>query len=398
MAEQQLLDPKNKEAIGTKPASAEKKQDGQPAAAPKKEKLVLEGWQRRRLLIWFSIIIGIGVIYLCITASTLYNDKMGENHYWNKYLGEQLSEEHQALAEKVSATATEVKTGSYVETIREINMKSSSYRMVLKVWFEWEGDPELDMLNNFHIYNGAFNKVEELRSTHENGVNYQLARVDVTVFKNFWTRRFPLESHQLRYYIEPDYTLNNVKLVADHENSGTNAGLSYAGFNLTRFADDIHTQAADSTFGQEFESGTTLTSEYMGQIELNRDGMGLYLKCFIALFGTSCWVFITMFLCTYHRVDPLGMIPAALFGTVSNIMVGANLLPDALQTGLLEFVNIWGIFTILSGALVIINVNRIRNKYQHAAFAKFFGRVMFYSLVPLIIIGHIVLPVSAFLV
>lgn len=65
----------------------------------------------------------------------------------------------------------------------------------------------------------------------------------------------------------------------------------------------------------------------MTQLEINRSGLGLYAKCFIALFGTSLWVFITMFLCTYHRADPLSMIPAALFGTVSNIMVGTILSP-----------------------------------------------------------------------
>lgn len=392
MANQQLLDPKTQ----TAPDQKEPEKAAEPVNPPK-EKLVLEGWQRKRLAIWFSILIGIGIIYLCFTVSSLYQDRMGEDRYWNKYLTEQMPEDELALANQISANAVEVTTGSYVETIREINMKSSSYRVVLKVWFKWQGDPELDMLNNFHIYNGVFNKVEELRSTHENGMNYQLARVDVTIFKNFWTRRFPLESHQLRYYIEPDYTLNQVKLVTDGSSSGINPGLSYAGYNTVRFADAIHTQVSESTFGQDFDSGKTMTSEYMGQIELNRDGFGLYLKCFIALFGTTCWVFITLFLSTFHRVDPLSMIPAALFGTVSNIMVGANLLPDALQTGLLEYVNIWGIFTILSGAMVIINVNRIRVKHQNVAFAKYFGRVMFFGLVTMVIAGHVLLPLAAFM-
>lgn len=105
----------------------------------------------------------------------------------------------------------------------------------------------------------------------------------------------------------------------------------------------------------------------------------------------------TMFLCTYHRVDPLSMIPAALFGTVSNIMVGANLLPDALEIGLLEYVNAWGIFTIIAGALTIININRIRNKHGDKRFAALFGRVMSFTLMFIVILGHILMPLSAYM-
>ena len=106
---------------------------------------------------------------------------------------------------------------------------------------------------------------------------------------------------------------------------------------------------------------------------------------------------ITLFICTYHRVDPLSMIPAALFGTVTNIMVGANLLPDALQLGLLEFVNIFGIVTILAVAMTIININRIRNKYEDRDFASFYGRVMFYTILVLVVAGNIILPMSAYM-
>lgn len=91
------------------------------------------------------------------------------------------------------------------------------------------------------------------------------------------------------------------------------------------------------------------------------------------------------------------MIPAALFGTVSNIMVGANLLPDALEVGLLEYVNIWGIFTILAVTISVINVNRIRSKFEDRDFAKFFGRVMFYSIITLTLLGHVLMPLSAYM-
>lgn len=380
----------------------EKKQIGTQTQSPspvveEKIPVTTREWRIKRLLFSLIAIIGLGIAFLGYTTYTLHVDKAGEDDYWKKNLDNTLSQEDQAYVDRISKNATEVKTGSYVECIKEINMKMSSYRVTLNLWFKWEGNEDLNMIENFHIYNGTINKVDILKNVHEGNKHYQLARVDVSIFKNFWTKRFPLESHQLRYYIEPTYNMDTVKLVADSENSGTNGSLNVAGYELRQFADGVHTQIYNTTYGQDYMKGKAVTSEYMGQIELNRDGLGLYLKCFIALFGTSLWVFITLFLCTYHRVDPLSMIPAALFGTVSNIMVGANLVPDALEVGLLEFVNTWGVFTILAGALIIININRIRSKYKDLEFAATFGRISFYCLLVLIVAGHILMPMAAYM-
>lgn len=353
-----------------------------------------EPWQKRFLGFWLTSLILGGLIFVVFVSNLLYKDKVAEEDYWNYYLQE--STENQAQIDEISKDAVVVTTGTYVENMKEMNIKSSNYRVVTKLWFKWDANEDLDMIHNFEIYNGTINKIEVLEDKVYDGIRYQCARVDVTVSKAFWTRRFPLESHQLRFYVEPLYRVQKVKLVADPD-SGVNPGLSLAGYEFKRASNAIFNQQYDSSYGDDTITGDLITSEYVCQMEFNRNGFGLYFKCFIALFGTSLWVFITMFLCTYHNVDPLSMIPAALFGTVSNIMVGANLLPDALDMGLLEFVNIWGVFTILSGALTIISINRIRNKHKDLDFAYKFGRVMFFSLLTLIVAGHIAMPVCSYI-
>lgn len=365
-----------------------KKDNG--AAGPKK----WETWQKKRLGLCLLILIMGGVIYLAYAAHDLYSDKMGEESYWNYYLEE--NREQDAKMDEIAKDAVPVTCGVYVENLKEISIKNSNYRVVAKIWFKWDADEDLDMIHNFEVYNGTMNKLEVLDDKVYDGIRYQCARMDVTVFKNYWTKRFPLESHQLRFYVEPLYRLQKVKLVADKDH-GVNPSVGIAGYDFKRYSTGIFNQQYDSSYGDDTITGDLITSEYMFQMEFNRNGFGLYVKCFIALLGTSLWVFITMFLCTYHKVDPLSMIPAALFGTVSNIMVGANLLPDALEIGLLEYVNVWGIFTILSGAVVIININRIRNKYQDFDFATKFGRIMFGALLTLVAAGHIIMPVCAFM-
>ncbi|MEG2372511.1 MAG: hypothetical protein RSB36_06970, partial [Hydrogenoanaerobacterium sp.] len=179
-------------------------------------------------------------------------------------------------------------------------------------------------------------------------------------------------------------------------NSGVNPSMGISGYKLMRNTVGVVNYEYLNTQSDPVIGKAPVHSELVTALEINRSTWGLYVKCFIALFGTTTWVLITLFLNTYHKVDPLGMIPAALFGTVSNIMVGANLLPDALQLGLIEYVNIWGVMIILAVTFAIININRIRSKYEDKEFAVFYGRIMFYTILTLTVVGNVSLPLTAF--
>ena len=355
----------------------------------------LKNWQKKRLLFSFLTYVIVIVVFLAYASVTMYTDKKAEDDYWVSML--QTPKAVEEKASQIDQNATRVQVGTYVENLKEVNLKTSSFRMVVLIWFKWEGNDNLDMAKHFRVYKGTINKTETVKNYHENGENYQAVRCDVSITKNYWNRRFPLESHQLRMYVESELPVDEVVFVNDSENSGVNASLGISGYDLRRNETGTTMNEYDNNHSDPEISGDIITAEHITALELNRDSMGLYVKCFIALVGTITWVLITLFICTYHRVDPLSMIPAALFGTVTNIMVGANLLPDALQLGLLEFVNIFGILTILAVAMTIININRIRNKYEDRDFASFYGRIMFYTIVVLVVAGNIILPISAYM-
>lgn len=356
----------------------------------------LEKWQKTKLFGSFFAVVIIGLSFILYCSITLYQDKAAEEGYWSSSMTP--SVESQKEIEAISQNATKVYVGTYLENIKEISLKNSVYRAEMLVWFRWEGSPDLNIMDHFRVYKGTINKKSVVKNYHENNENYQLVRIDVSITKNYWTKRFPLESHQIRCYIESEIPADDVIFIDDEGASGYNPSLGIAGYDLARSGTGIYSVVYDSNHGDpEMKGITSMNSEHVTSIELNRSGFGLYIKCFIALFGTTTWVLIILFICTYHRVDPLSMIPAALFGTVSNIMVGASLLPDALQTGLLEYVNIFGILTILSVAVTIITINRIRSKYEDRDFAKLYGRVMFGTILLLVLIGHILLPLSAYM-
>ncbi|MDD3336717.1 MAG: hypothetical protein PHI98_14600 [Eubacteriales bacterium] len=352
-------------------------------------------WQIGKMIIAFVLTFVIGGVYLFCAATLLYQDRAAEDFYWQAALDEE--QESIALFDSVGGDPIEVLCGNYIENLKEVSIKGSYFRLEAQIWFRWQGDPSLDMMNHFRFYRGTINKMTVIKDYHQGDDNYQLVRCDVTITKQFWTRRFPLESHQLRMYLVSNFSADQVRLVADKENSSLNSGLSIAGFDIRRVDYASIAYMQNGTHSDPELSSNLIQSECLTQIELNRSNWGMYARCFMALIGTITWVMISLFLNSYHEVNPLGMLPAALFGTVTNIAVGASFLADGLEMGLLELVNIWGIMTIIIVTISIININRIRDKYHDARFATFYGRTLFYLMLFFVALGNILLPVVAYM-
>lgn len=229
--------------------------------------------------------------------------------------------------------------------------------------------------------------------------HYQLFGIDVSITKDFSSKRFPLESQRLNIIVESTLSCERIQFEADQKDTALNPSAMISGYYIknTDFGISAYKYNTNQGYSYSYSASQTVNSESCYSLVINRSNLGVYIKCFIALFGTIVWVFIALYICTNHRVDPLGMIPGAFFGAVSNIMVGANILPDALEGGLMEYTNIWGIMTILAVALMIININRIRSHYEDRVFARFYGRILFTVSLVICIIGFILMPYISYL-
>ncbi|MGI6105540.1 MAG: hypothetical protein ACOYD7_05015 [Raoultibacter sp.] len=341
----------------------------------------------------------LGVIFLGLTCFQLMEDRENVDTRWEEYKksDEQVVQEVEAKAS--AGGATEVLCGTYLENLKEVNMADSYYEAVWLVWFKWEGDAPIDFTDDgFIFYNGIINRMNVLEDVvTDDGVHYQKFRVDVKVSQTFHTPRFPLENHIIRSYIEPNYDITDVILRQSSDVDSVNKNINIVGYDISRMTSDIKYYAYQDNHDNPIipEGSVKLTSEFMDEIEINRSGIGLYVKCFIALWGTTLWVLIMLFVATRHRVDVFSMIPATLFGAVGNIMIGASLLPEALTLGLLEYGNIWGIFIVLAGTITITVLNRERFHWHDDNFADRYGRFMFFSILILAIVGNIALPLAS---
>ncbi len=373
--------------------------DKQPQAeAEPKQKLRftdLNKGQKNRVVVTFLIYAGTAALILAYFLGVLLTDRAHANESWDAYLQDPPQQAAAALEE--GKNATRVQVGTYVENLRDVDLKNSTFRVQFLVWFRWQGSPGLDPANHFRIYKSSVNSQSVVAEVYQDGINYQLVSVDATVSKNYTTARFPLESHQLRFYVESTLPVQQVLYEADRADSGLNRNLAVTGYTLLRHGIGAVTYHYDSTHGDPRMTDGETNAELVTQMEINRADFGMYFKCFIALAGTLTWTLIALFICTYHRVDPLGMLPGALFGTVSNIMIGASLLPDALKLGLLEFVNIWGMLSILGATIATIMINRERKKSQGGEFAGYYGRWLFYTILVITVAGQVTLPLAAYI-
>jgi len=361
---------------------------------------ILNDKQRKKIKGLTTVFLVFGFCVLFGFVSMMMSHRDTEKARWEKNLsGVEL---YKADMLPISQNATKVLTGTYVETIDNLDMAHGNYWVKFLVWFRWDGDEISDLAHNFRIYRGIIKNRDIVKDVKQDNTHYQLVRVDAIVSSSFHSELFPLESHQLYFYVEPNYTAKRVVLVADKEESNLNRHFSVEGFKVTQSAVASVPYEYRSTRGDITlkDVDKNIVSELVTAIKIERDGFGLYAKCFICLFGCIIWALLALYINIYHHVDPLELLPEALFGCIANIMVGASLLPEALEMGLLEYVNIWGLFIILMIALIIINVNQIRKEERTGGgiswFAAIYGRIMFFTITFFAIAGNIILPASAY--
>lgn len=338
----------------------------------------------------YTLVFILVLTYFCAVLVSENNDN---EKNWSAELT--MDSETQQMADELSVDAQKVTVGTYVDNLRNIDIKNSEYRVNLLIWFDWEGDPDLDPASHFRIYKGAVNDKFIMEEIHDGKTNYQLVSINVTISKNYHTKRFPLESHQFRFYVESTRPIQEVVFQADEKNSGFNEHLTITGFKFIRSGIGNTAYNYDSTHGDPRLVDTEMSSEVVSAFEIKRVDFGLYFKCFVALYATLIWVMISLYICTYHHVDPLGMLPGALFGAVGNIVIGTNLLPEATSTGLLEYGNIWGALMILAATFAIISINRVR-KLKDAEYSQLYGRFLFYLICGFMILGEVLLPVLSY--
>lgn len=358
--------------------------------------------KNKHLFKWSCLVIGIALCYLLYAGIQLISDRIESEREWERHqtAGSAPPEQY---AGKSSSSAVDVSASVYVKSIDSIDIRNSEFAVSCEVLFGWDKEQQADfsMEENFQIYNGEIIEKSLLDEYDRGSMRYQLFLLKGKVKEIFSTKRFPLSGYQLRFYLQPKKDMGKIHLsVFQEDRGGADEQLNVAGFAMKKVQiSDFYYKAPRPEWHESYEGreAPVVYSEILTSIELSRNSWGLYLKCVIALIGAGIWVFFCFLICIFDKLDNIGVISPVFFGVVTNLLVGANLVPDALETGLLEYINIWGISTILSVTFMIIYVNRIRNHWKDEEYARHFGKVMFCEMAAVTVLGHVVLPLCAYI-
>lgn len=349
-----------------------------------KEFASLSKKQKMKMIIAMLIFVIPVTLYAVSGSVNMYNNKIETVSKYDKEI--MISDEDMSKL-VIPETSVEVNVGMYMESITNVDVKNNTWNCTFLVWFRWTGDqwePSQYPGDHFIIGNGNMGGKTLMEEYHENGQHYQQYRVSGSIEKYFDTTRYPLDSHQLKIFIEDERDMSMVRYKADKEYSTISPYLTVAGFNIINndcglYLNEYSSKMNNPVFENvNFETEGKKTTEYVFVTRVARDGYGLFLKAFLNLFGILLWVCIGLYNCAYNRVDAMGAINTGIFGVVSSMIVGMNLLSDARGSGLIEYINLFSLAMILITTIYVIHINRSRSKDSDPTYADCYSKVLFW--------------------
>lgn len=192
--------------------------------------------QKRNLIIWSFFIAASAVIYLLYSGISLSKDREYAENDWTKHL-EEADELPESYAGSQGQAGVLVEASTYINSIDDINIKQSEFSVTFDVLFSWDRteNPEFDMYDGFRIYNGKITEKSRVTEYDRDGKHYQLLHVSAEVKQVFSTKRFPLSSYQLRFYLQPVQDMSHIHMRAmDKHSAGADKQLNVSGFSFER--------------------------------------------------------------------------------------------------------------------------------------------------------------------
>lgn len=335
--------------------------------------------------------------FLIITCVLMINDKNAAEDEWDQ-ITDGLVKYSKDDAAANTEGAVQVSTGVYIDNINTISIRNYSYDIQGVVWFRWRGDENLNPAGNIQFYNCSKQQVTVTNKEQENGVNLQAAKFSLTMVQEFDTRRFPLESAILGITYFSTLPRSTMDLVDDGKSS-MGPEITIPGYSCRDHKAIAYDSARQNLYSSEASMKANSNPTMSFFMLLNRNSLGLYIKTVIALFITFLWSFLLVYVSAnlWRIVILLTAFSGSIFGIVSNIMVGANLLPDPLDIGLVVLVNTYAIIIVMASSLTVMMTNHLYEKTEDAAYTAFFGNTMLKIIIAFTVLGNLVMPLSAYL-
>jgi hypothetical protein len=259
---------------------------------------------------------------------------------------------------------------------------------------------------------------------------FSKATFSATIYKKFACPRYPLDSATFLVDIAPSFGLDFFQYVptstvslrsevkegrfyqktlygtADPQEYTTGVGdpLTIANGYVLIGALENNPKAYVQYRGEKNADGvthdlSTVYGDYQFVIEVNRQGLSLFLQAFANLFAVIVWISIAFYDQSHNNADSIGMLGTGLFGAISSVLVGISMLNDANIFSLITMIDIFTLAVIMLMTFLAVMGKRALIKDDKLAIAyntiKF--RILFVVLLLCTAMMFIGLPLVAYI-
>ncbi len=354
--------------------------------------------ERRNVWIWAIALVVLFAVAAVITAATMYRNKIAAIERHNDRMNPDVGEGGtKPPPTTVPVGANPVRAGIYVDRITDLSVKEASWTVDFYLWFRWKGTG-VDPGEKLQIVSGSIESKEKVEDHTSGDERYVLYRVVARVTKFFDVSRFPRDDHVLTIDIESSASERRELLfVADKESSGLSSRVRMPGYSTYQQEILEKPHAYKSTHGDpRVAPGTEkVQSQLRMGIWIQREGLGFYLKMFVALF-VAVGVALIAFFIKPTDVDPrFGLGVGALGVAIVNTYVTSSLVPDTGVITLADIVNHIGLVTIFLSLMQSAISLYLYEKKGKKTLSRLFDRVSFVIFLPGYLVINLVLPWAA---
>jgi hypothetical protein len=269
--------------------------------------------------------------------------------------------------------------GLYINDIRGLDLKASTYTVDFYIWFRWRGDIDP---SNFEFLNGSIELKEHPYRMDAAGVHYVSYHCRGVFHIAFDYHRYPLDEHQLVLEMEDGFNESwQLQYMVDSQNMQNLRPVTLTGWTCGEPQFEVSDHTYHTNFGEPTEkAGSSSTySRLECSIDISRHSVSIFLKTFLGPFIAVAIAFIA-FLFKPGEVDPRFAVGvAAIFAAVSAEFVAMGNLPEMPYLTLADKIHLFSLFMIfLSLLLSCLSLRFFREGKTHLSF-RFdrFARIAF---------------------
>jgi hypothetical protein len=251
------------------------------------------------------------------------------------------------------ATPDTVRIGAYVISVHDINFHEKEYTIRFWLWFVHD-NPDFDFARQLDIPNAKTIEPPEIIYDSLDNKSWVIMKMKCTMKENWNVEDFPFDQQHLKVQIE-NTLFDNTSLIFMPDTIGSRFDDEEAidGWIIRNF----RVTASDNFYATGFgdidpENHGSTFSQFVIEMDIERNAWGLYLKIFIGMYIAFL---ISMISFTPHpaELEPrFGLPVGGLFAAVGNKYIIDSLLPESSSFTLVDTLHTLTFLSIFATLLI----------------------------------------------